>query len=170
MWLNGEQVFHRSNIVFRAVDSHHIARFTFRSFHGGSGPKWGASKTQYQLFDNILVQEGECPPGSSTSGMPLPTARPAPMQRPVAQNGMVPIRNNAKDTVTEEPDHPGSNSGMQPSVPSSGGSTRIGGRTNRSKNTRPSLPPQQSSQMRGNARPARLRQPRQKRSRGYWGS
>lgn len=70
VWMDDELVFEKTDVIYDYTGTHGIDRFKFDNFHGGSSNSFSPEKDQYVFFDDILVQDGECPPGSTSSSGP----------------------------------------------------------------------------------------------------
>eukprot|EP00892_Ulva_mutabilis_P001975 jgi/Ulvmu1/11779/UM008_0193.1 len=64
--VNGQTVYNSNSVKYIMDGKHGIEKFTFRSFHGGSSPKWASPQTQYIYFDDMKVQEGNCVGGGGS--------------------------------------------------------------------------------------------------------
>jgi hypothetical protein len=47
VWLNGKQVFSRTNVKYTKKNRHYIEKLAFQNFHGGKSAKFKPSKTQH---------------------------------------------------------------------------------------------------------------------------
>jgi hypothetical protein len=100
--LNGQTVYN-NNAIKWSEKGMPITKFTFRCFHGGSGPEWASAQDQYVYFDDIKVEGGSC--GGGGGSVPVAPTTPAPAEEPAEEPAEAPEDEPQTKTVTikEEP-------------------------------------------------------------------
>jgi hypothetical protein len=57
VWLDGDQVFDRSGVVFRTLPGLHIDGLFFSTFFGGGDPSWASPHDQYADFADFSLRD-----------------------------------------------------------------------------------------------------------------
>lgn len=105
---NGAQVYSNTNVLWTQTYKP-IEKFTFRSFHGGSGAEWASAQDQYIYFDDIKISGGKCSGGGGDVTLPNPDATvPAEAPETVDDGAEDPVDTGDKQDTNGDAENCGS--------------------------------------------------------------